>query len=263
MAEKDKDVLDFEALENTDFLSDIKLDDDLPNSSADEKQAAGTPAIRSDDELLKALQDSKDEADDKDIADSMDFTFDDEHLDEVFQDFANSGDAMQKAETEPLAPETKSATALSEAAAVAAPAVNEKREENDIIPDADSQPNMDGDEYSYGEHDQKQLQNLQWYSGALEDDVYEISPENMPDVVDSDRKIRILQVNVDSGYGWNVFFSNGVFMNLRDLAEYQERHGYIPYDSGKIIYGSKTTAFEKIEKIIVYENPKYFEYKIR
>lgn len=261
MAEKDKDVLDFEALENTDFLSDIKLDDDLPNSSAGEKQAAGAPAIRSDDELLKALRDSKGEAEDKTMADSMDFTFDDEHLDEVFQDFANSDDVIQKSETAPRASETKSATALSEA--VAAPAVHEKREENDIIPDADSQPNMDGDEYSYGEHDQKQLQNLQWYSGTLEDDVYEISPENMPDVVDSDRKIRILQVNVDSGYGWNVFFSNGVFMNLRDLAEYQERHGYIPHGSGKIIYGSKTTAFEKIEKIIVYENPKYFEYKIR
>jgi hypothetical protein len=49
-------------------------------------------------------------------------------------------------------------------------------------------------------------------------------------------------------------------MNLRDLKEYQERHGEMPYQDGKIIYGNKTINFERIRKIVVYEKPRYFSY---
>ncbi len=52
-------------------------------------------------------------------------------------------------------------------------------------------------------------------------------------------------------------------MNLMDLKEYQERHGKMPGTNGKIIYGNKTTAFEKIERIVVYEKPRYFSYAVK
>lgn len=117
------------------------------------------------------------------------------------------------------------------------------------------------DETGFEENSTERQQDiLNWYSGKLSDKTYEISPENMPEFLDTDKTIRVLHVTVDSTYGWNVFFDNGVFMSLRDLKEYQERHGEIPCQDGKIIYGSKTTSFERILRVVVYERPRYFSY---
>lgn len=117
------------------------------------------------------------------------------------------------------------------------------------------------DETGFEENTAERQQDiLNWYSGQLSDKTYEISPENMPEFLDTDKTIRVLHVTVDSTYGWNVFFDNGVFMSLRDLKEYQERHGEIPCQDGKIIYGSKTTSFERILRVVVYERPRYFSY---
>lgn len=117
------------------------------------------------------------------------------------------------------------------------------------------------DETGFEENSAERQQDiLNWYSGKLSDKTYEISPENMPEFLDTDKTIRVLHVTVDSTYGWNVFFDNGVFMSLRDLKEYQERHGEIPCQDGKIIYGSKTTSFERILRVVVYERPRYFSY---
>lgn len=109
----------------------------------------------------------------------------------------------------------------------------------------------------------KLRKNISWYSGELRDKTYEISNESMPEFLDADNKIKVLHITVDSGYGWNVFFDNGVFMNIRDLKEYQERNGKLPFVSGKIIYGNRTSSFEKIERIVVYEKPKYYSYEVK
>ena len=102
---------------------------------------------------------------------------------------------------------------------------------------------------------------LRWYSGKLDDKTYELSIDNMPEFLDTDKTIRVIHVSVASPYGWNVFFDNGIFMNLQDLQIYQTRHGKMPYSSGKIVYGNKTTQFENINRIVVYELPRYFSYK--
>ena len=107
---------------------------------------------------------------------------------------------------------------------------------------------------------ERQQEILDWYSGELKDKSYKVSPDNMPEFLDTDKTIRVIHVTTESCYGWNVFFDNGVFMNLRDLKEYQERHGEMPYQDGKIIYGNKTINFERIRKIVVYEKPRYFSY---
>lgn len=120
------------------------------------------------------------------------------------------------------------------------------------------------DESGFRENsEEKQQELLNWYMGELKDKTYEVSPENMPEYLDSDKTIRVIHVSVDSLYGWNVFFDNGVFMSLRDLKEYQERHGEMPCQDGKIIYGSKTVNFERILKIVVYERPHYFSYIVK
>ncbi len=111
--------------------------------------------------------------------------------------------------------------------------------------------------------DEQILGNLRWYDGTLGEKVYEISLNNMPEFLDYDKNIKVIHVNIDSPYGWNVFFENGVFMNLMDLKEYQERNGSLPGANGKIIYGSRMSSFEKIERIVVYEKPRYFSYGLK
>ena len=105
--------------------------------------------------------------------------------------------------------------------------------------------------------------NLRWYDGNPGEKVYEISLTNMPEFLDYNPQIKTIHVNIDSPYGWNVFFENGTFMNLMDLKVFQERNGHLPGANGKIIYGSKTSSFEGIERIVVYEKPRYFFYGIK
>ena len=114
-----------------------------------------------------------------------------------------------------------------------------------------------------GNDSERQQEIMNWYSGSLKDKTYKISVDNMPEFLDSDKTIRVIHVDVSSPYGWNVFFDNGVFMSLRDLKEYQERHGEMPCQDGKIIYGSKTCSFERILRVIVYEQPRYCSYKMK
>ena len=111
--------------------------------------------------------------------------------------------------------------------------------------------------------EERQQEIMNWYSGSLKDKTYKISIDDMPEFLDSDKTIRVIHVDVNSSYGWNVFFDNGVFMSLHDLKEYQERHGEMPCQDGKIIYGSKTCTFERILRVVVYEQPRYFSYKIK
>ena len=110
---------------------------------------------------------------------------------------------------------------------------------------------------------ERQQDIMYWYSGNLSDKTYRISADRMPEFLDSDKTIRIVHIEVDSVYGWNVFFDNGVFMSLRDLKEYQERHGEMPCQDGKFVYGNKTSTFERILKVVVYERPRYFSYRAK
>ena len=114
-----------------------------------------------------------------------------------------------------------------------------------------------------GNSSEKQQDIMNWYSGKLSDKAYRISINHMPEFLDSDKTIRVVHVEVDSAYGWNVFFDNGVFMSLKDLKEYQERHGEMPCQDGKFVYGNKTSSFERILKVVVYERPRYFSYKVK
>lgn len=249
MAEKDKDVLNFDDLENIDFLDDIKSDDNTLNLPKKEDET----------NPLDLVGELPDDLDSNEESSASDFSFDDKSLDAALQNFKQSNDQPAQSIAAMLGQpgaknlEPQPAPPASAPQPAPAPKPAPKSAAVDFVPD--------GPQDSYADPQQQQLHNLQWYSGEVEKDAFELSIDNLPDVIDVDLKVKILHINVDSGYGWNIFFGNGVFMNLRDLVEYQERHGSIPYHSGKVIYGSKTTAFDKIEKIIVYEKPRYFEYK--
>ena len=79
----------------------------------------------------------------------------------------------------------------------------------------------------------------------------------------ADEECKTLHVNVGyDTYGWEVQFSDGVVMNLRDVREYQIRNGRLPSAEGRIIYGQSTLMFSGIERIVVYESVKYFSYGI-
>ena len=138
-------------------------------------------------------------------------------------------------------------------------AVNQLAEEKPPLMQASTVNDTDFDEND----SERQQEIMNWYSGSLRDKSYRISVDNMPEFLDSDKTIRVIHVDVRSAYGWNVFFDNGVFMSLRDLKEYQERHGEMPCQDGKIIYGSKTCSFERILRVIVYEQPRYCSYKMK
>ncbi|GEM_PF-808537 len=134
------------------------------------------------------------------------------------------------------------------------------RMENAALPAEENKPE---EACFLSEEDRRALGCLRWYDGTLGEKVYEVSLNNMPEFLDYDKSIKTIHVNIDSPYGWNVFFENGVFMNLMDLKEYQERNGSLPGTNGKIIYGSRMSSFEKIERIVVYEKPRYFSYGLK
>ncbi|MDO4184060.1 MAG: hypothetical protein Q4D11_02310 [Rhodospirillales bacterium] len=109
----------------------------------------------------------------------------------------------------------------------------------------------------------EQQEIINWYTGSLKDKTYKISNAEMPEFLDGDNSISVIHVSIDSPYGWNVFFDNGMFMSLRDVKEYQERQGELPCQDGKIIYGDRSCSFERILKIVVYEQPRYFSYQVK
>ena len=80
---------------------------------------------------------------------------------------------------------------------------------------------------------------------------------------DADEERKTIHVNVGyDTYGWEVQFSDGVVMNLRDVREYQIRNGRLPSADGRIIYGQSILAFSGVERIVVYKSVKYFSYGI-
>ena len=104
---------------------------------------------------------------------------------------------------------------------------------------------------------------LKWYSGSLPDKMFEIEKGFESGSFDADEERKTIHVNVGyDTYGWEVQFSDGVVMNLRDVREYQIRNGRLPSADGRIIYGQSILAFSGVERIVVYKSVKYFSYGI-
>lgn len=102
-----------------------------------------------------------------------------------------------------------------------------------------------------------------WYSGQSDLKMFEISKGFESGNFDADEECKTLHINVGyDTYGWEVQFSDGVVMNLRDVREYQIRNGRLPNPDGRIIYGHSSLLFSGLERIVVYESVKYFSYGI-
>ena len=100
-----------------------------------------------------------------------------------------------------------------------------------------------------------------WYSGSSEDKCFEFDAKSQVSEFNGTEECKIIHVNVGiSHYGWNITFSNGLFMSFRDLLEYQTRYGQLPDNSGVITHGQQTLKFANVEKIIIYEAAQYFTY---
>ncbi len=104
---------------------------------------------------------------------------------------------------------------------------------------------------------------LRWYDGMSADEVFSIGRGFESGTFNATEECKTLHVNVGyDTYGWEVQFSDGVVMNLRDVREYQIRNGRLPVMDGRIIYGQSVLMFSGVEKIVVYESVKYFAYGV-
>lgn len=104
---------------------------------------------------------------------------------------------------------------------------------------------------------------LKWYSGSLTDKMFKIEKGFESSTFYADEECKTIHVNVGyDTYGWEVQFSDGVVMNLRDVREYQIRNGKLPSSDGRIIYANSTLMFSGVERIVIYESVKYFSYGI-
>lgn len=102
---------------------------------------------------------------------------------------------------------------------------------------------------------------VRWYAGTSAEPVFEVDRNSPSTMVQGDDDHKIIHVNAGyDTYGWQVRFDNGVIMSLRDVREYQLRHGSIPANSGSIVYGDMQINFAAIEKITIYESVRYFTY---
>ena len=100
-----------------------------------------------------------------------------------------------------------------------------------------------------------------WLSGEENDKFFEFSLASESSEFVASEEIKSIHVNVGtSAYGWNVSFDNGIFMSLRDLQEFESKHGELPSANGEISHGSVKLKFSNVEKIVVYQTPQYFGY---
>lgn len=136
-------------------------------------------------------------------------------------------------------------------------------EETAANEETDEAPNRaDGYPVS-SENSAQNIGNLRWYSGTSEDKIFTLSKGFESGEFVADEECQTIHVNVGyDTYGWEVQFSNGVVMNLRDVREYQIRNGKLPSENGRIIFGNSELSFSAVQRIVVYETVKYFSYGI-
>lgn len=109
--------------------------------------------------------------------------------------------------------------------------------------------------------DKALLRAAKWYSGTLADKYFEFSASSQAGEFVGTDDIRAIHVNTgNSAYGWNVTFDNGIVMSLKDLQEFQIKHGKLPTENGEIAHGSLKLKFSQVERIVVYQAPQYFAY---
>ena len=107
------------------------------------------------------------------------------------------------------------------------------------------------------------LKYLKWYSGNSMDNIYEFGKSSQSAEFIGSASCNTIHINVGyDTYGWNVQFSDGLSMSLRDVREYQIRNGKLPNSSGQISYGQNILTFENVDRIVIYEAVKYFSYGI-
>lgn len=101
------------------------------------------------------------------------------------------------------------------------------------------------------------------YSGYLSDEYFVVDSQSLQGEFVGDDKCNAIQINASqSSYGWGVHFDNGWFMGIRDVREYQLRHGCLPSANGEVMFGAKKMAFKNVARIVLYEVPRYFTYHI-
>ena len=106
-----------------------------------------------------------------------------------------------------------------------------------------------------------QKQALKWLSGNENDKYFEFSGASQSAEFVGNEEVKNIHINVGtSAYGWNVSFDNGVAMSLRDLQEFESKHGKLPSANGEISHGNLKLKFSNVEKIVVYQTPQYFAY---
>ncbi|MBE6443647.1 MAG: hypothetical protein E7020_03145 [Alphaproteobacteria bacterium] len=104
---------------------------------------------------------------------------------------------------------------------------------------------------------------LKWYSGLSSDKVFEFGRDSDSATFNATDDCKTIHVNVGyDTYGWEVQFSDGIVMNLRDVREYQIRNGCLPNSEGRIVYGQVALMFSGVERILVYERVRYFSYGV-
>lgn len=102
---------------------------------------------------------------------------------------------------------------------------------------------------------------IAWYSGNADDPIFEVSKNSESGFLEGDDVWRTVHVNVgNETYGWQVKFSDGTYMGIDDVREYQLRKGALPSSEGTIIYGPMRIEFKNIERITVYQSVRYFTY---
>ncbi len=102
---------------------------------------------------------------------------------------------------------------------------------------------------------------VNWYSGSVHDEMFEISKNDLPETICGDASRRIIHINTGyDSYGWLAEFDNGLTMSLEDVRKYQIRNGSLPGSDGVIRYGRNSCAFSGIERILIYRSVRYFSY---
>lgn len=119
----------------------------------------------------------------------------------------------------------------------------------------------DGIKHEVEEKDLSEV-NLRWYSGSVDDKVFNISAATDATPISGSSDIDTIHIQAGTTtYGWNVVFDNGIVMSVRDLQTYQRRNGSMPSEKGVLSYGAKKFEFEGIKRIVLYLSPQYFSYK--
>ena len=113
----------------------------------------------------------------------------------------------------------------------------------------------------YADADALHKHALKWLSGNENDKYFEFSGASQSAEFVGNEEIKNIHINVGtSTYGWNVSFDNGVAMSLRDLQEFESKHGKLPSANGEVSHGNVKLKFSNVEKIVVYQTPQYFGY---